>query len=227
MSLMFTKPANQRSPNSVFFQLENGFLGEKYTTFASPFVNQRKWCENLELNFLKRLCCVDLGAFVVFKFVLTKCCVEKMLRQSFRHLPSLNSRIGIRYASALSNATVANLEKRWEDLPEIDQKDIIAKLSSRQSLPWKELTSAEKKAAWYISFGAWGPRKPIHTKEDKIYIFWGTTIGLALCAVFFVGFRSQRNIPKTMNREWQEKSDEILKEKNANPFTGYSQVQSK
>ncbi|ODV93006.1 hypothetical protein PACTADRAFT_52208 [Pachysolen tannophilus NRRL Y-2460] len=150
-----------------------------------------------------------------------------MLRQSVRSIPTLQRAIGIRNVSALSNATVAHLEKRWESLPDVDQKEIISKLSERQKLPWKELTPSEKKAAWYISFGEWGPRKPIHTKEDKLYIFWGVVTGLSLSAALFLAFRSQRNVPKTMNREWQEAADERLKEKNANPFTGYSQVQSK
>ncbi|ANZ77029.1 BA75_03938T0 [Komagataella pastoris] len=152
-----------------------------------------------------------------------------MLRQSFRQLTTkpLSRAVGIRYASALSNATVTNLEKRWEDLPETDQKDIISQLSERQKLPWKDLTLSEKKAAWYISFGEWGPRRPVHTKEDKLYIFWGTVIGIVISATIFGAFRYNRNVPKTMNREWQAASDEYLKSKNAEPFTGYSQIQSK
>lgn len=151
-----------------------------------------------------------------------------MLRPTLRatRLATLQSS-SKRSASALSNATVSNLQNRWEGLPEVDQKDIISQLSERQKNPWSELTVAEKKAAWYISFGEWGPRRPIHTKEDKLYIFWGVTIGLGLSAALFGAFRYFGNKPKSMNRQWQEKTDEYLKSKNAEPFTGYSQIQSK
>ncbi|CDK27373.1 unnamed protein product [Kuraishia capsulata CBS 1993] len=151
-----------------------------------------------------------------------------MLRTSLNTAARSTQRFGtVRCASALSNATVTNIEARWEQIPESDQKDIIDALSERQKLPWTDLTNAEKKASWYISFGEWGPRRPVHSSADKTYIFWGVVIGLSLSATTFLAFRSQRNVPKTMNREWQEASDEILKERNTNPFTGYSQVQSK
>ncbi|GMG39600.1 unnamed protein product [Ambrosiozyma monospora] len=148
-----------------------------------------------------------------------------MLRQSIRRLP-LNQ-IRLASTTTLTPATVSQLESRWEKLPESDRKDLIESLSERQKLPWTQLTAEEKKAAWYISFGEWGPRKPIHSTEDVRYIIWGTAIGVGLTAAVFLYFRSKRYVPPTMNKEWQEQSDEYLKSKNANPFSGYSQVQSK
>ncbi|KAG7696041.1 hypothetical protein KL951_003566 [Ogataea haglerorum] len=146
-----------------------------------------------------------------------------MLRQALKTVP----KVQVRYASALSQATVSNIQLRWEKLPEEDRKEVIEALAERQKLPWTQLTPEEKKAAFYVSFGEWGPRKPIHSAEDVRYIFWGTFIGIAVTAAGFFYYRSKRYIPKTMNREWQEMSDEYLKSKNANPFSGYSQVQSK
>ncbi|GME72745.1 unnamed protein product [[Candida] boidinii] len=154
-----------------------------------------------------------------------------MLRPTFNNLSKISTRnflqISTRSATTLTNASITNLESRWEKLPESDKKYVIEALSEKQKLPWKELSQAEKKASWYISFGEWGPRKPVHTKDDVSYIFWGVTIGLGISASIFLFFRSIRNVPKTMNKEWQAQSDEYLKSKNANPFTGYSQVQSK
>ncbi|ODV83067.1 hypothetical protein CANARDRAFT_30293 [[Candida] arabinofermentans NRRL YB-2248] len=154
-----------------------------------------------------------------------------MLRTSLKATSRLQQQIvlkqSVRSASALSPATVAGLPTRWEKLPESDKSEVIEALAQRQKLPWTDLTAEEKKAAFYVSFGEWGPRKPIHTSEDVRYIFWGTFLGVAITAAGFLYFRSKRNIPKTMNREWQQQSDEYLKSKNANPFTGYSQIQSK
>lgn len=130
-------------------------------------------------------------------------------------------------AAHLTPAAITNLSGRWEKLPESDKQDIIVSLAARQQLPWTELSLEEKKAAWYISFGQWGPRKPLRSAEDVKNIWLGVAAGLAVSFALFLGVRSQRNVPKTMNKEWQLKSDEYLASKNSNPFSTYSQVQSK
>lgn len=126
----------------------------------------------------------------------------------------------------LSNAYVGKLEQRWDSLPKEDQTAMIEDLKVRMELPWQELSAEEKKAAYYISFGEWGPRKPLHGPGDKSKVFWGTVGGLVSGVGLFALIRSfGQPGPSTMNREWQDKSDEYLKSKNANPFTGYSQIQ--
>lgn len=127
---------------------------------------------------------------------------------------------------SLSNAYVGKLEERWETLPKEDQTTLIEELKSRMELSWKELSPAEKKAAYYISFGEWGPRKPLYGPGEASKVFWGVVIGMVSGVVLFAGVRSLgAPDPISYNREWQEKSDEYLKSKNANPFTGYSQIQ--
>lgn len=127
----------------------------------------------------------------------------------------------------ITPASISNLQGRWEQLPESDKQHLIDALSEKQKLPWNQLSLAEKKATWYISFGTWGPRKPMETPEQIASIYKGVIIGLALSFVLFGGYYSLRYVPKTMNKEWQEKSDEYLASKHANPFSSYSQVQSK
>lgn len=149
-----------------------------------------------------------------------------MLRSSASKVSSL---VGRQMSTTvhLTPAAITNLSGRWEKLPESDKQDIITSLSERQQLPWTQLSLEEKKAAWFISFGQWGPRKPLRTDEDVKKIWVGIFGGLAVSFALFLAYRSQRNIPKTMNKEWQLKSDEYLASKNANPFSEYSQVQSK
>lgn len=150
-----------------------------------------------------------------------------MLRSSIARVARVTP---VRFAQtqALSKASIIDLPNRWENLPAAEQSDIVSKLAERQKLPWTELTDVEKQASWYISYGEWGPRRPVHAKGDAAYIAKGVAAGLAISLCLFALVRQfAADAPKTMNKEWQLKSDEYLKSKNANPWGGYSQVQSK
>lgn len=149
-----------------------------------------------------------------------------MLRQSIQRLAVRNQSSVASNTRVLSNAYVGQLEKRWESLPKEDQTTLIDELKGRMELPWQQLTAEEKKAAYYISFGEWGPRKPLYGPGDRSKVFWGTVAGLAAGVGLFLGIRAMAPAPPaSLDRSWQEASDEYLKSKNANPFSGYSQVQ--
>lgn len=51
-----------------------------------------------------------------------------------------------RQAHAISNPTLANIEKRWEALPPQEQADLWMALRDRMKVDWNELTVQEKKA---------------------------------------------------------------------------------
>ncbi|KAG0680961.1 Cytochrome c oxidase subunit 5A [Pichia californica] len=151
-----------------------------------------------------------------------------MFRQLAKQSISNVSKCQTRFAStSITPAAISNLQGRWEKLPESDKQNLIEALSEKQKLPWTTLSLEEKKAAWYISFGTWGPRRPMETPEDSAKIYKGIAIGFFFSAALFIAYYSQRTIPRTMNKEWQEQSDEYLASKNSNPFSTYSQVQSK
>jgi len=58
----------------------------------------------------------------------------------------------IRQEHAISNPTLANIEKRWEDMPPQEQADLWMSLRDRMKVDWKELTLQEKKAGAYTLF---------------------------------------------------------------------------
>jgi cytochrome c oxidase subunit 4 len=135
--------------------------------------------------------------------------------------------VAVRYAHAISNPTLVNLETRWEKMSEEERGDIVSQLAERQKGPWSELTVAEKRAAWYISYGAWGPRRPIYPPGEGKRIATGVIVVIAAALALFGAVRlGSQGLPHTMSKEWQEAANEILKEKNVNPFSGYNQVQS-
>lgn len=152
-----------------------------------------------------------------------------MLRNSICRI-KVNQLAAKRFASvqAISKASITNLENRWEHMPATEKDDLVTKLTERQKLPWNQLTDSEKQAAWYISYGAWGPRRPVLTKSENYYVLKGVLLGLAIAFGSFAWIRQYGGEDvKSLNKEWQLKSDEYLKSKNANPWGGYSQVQSK
>ena len=70
---------------------------------------------------------------------------QSLLRSSRRALvaPAVQSRA----AHAISNPTLANIEKRWEGMPPQEQADLWMALRDRMKVEnWGELTLAEKKA---------------------------------------------------------------------------------
>jgi cytochrome c oxidase subunit 4 len=52
----------------------------------------------------------------------------------------------VRCAHAISNPTLANIEKRWEAMPPQEQADLWMALRDRMKVNWNELTVQEKKA---------------------------------------------------------------------------------
>lgn len=69
----------------------------------------------------------------------------------------------------------------------------------------------DERIAYYIAFGAHGPRAQDPPGEGwKVALY--TCAGLAVSFVLFVTIRSfGGNPPSTMNREWEEASNEYLK----------------
>jgi cytochrome c oxidase subunit 4 len=51
-----------------------------------------------------------------------------------------------RFAHAISNPTLANIERRWEAMPPQEQADLWMALRDRMKVNWSELTLQEKKA---------------------------------------------------------------------------------
>lgn len=54
-----------------------------------------------------------------------------------------------RQTHAISNPTLADIEKRWEQMPPQEQADLWMALRDRMKVDWKELTLQEKKAGTY------------------------------------------------------------------------------
>ncbi|KAI9825221.1 MAG: Cytochrome c oxidase subunit 5A [Thelocarpon impressellum] len=140
-----------------------------------------------------------------------------------------------RAAHAISNPTLANIEKRWEAMPPQEQAELWMQLRDRMKNAWPEMTLQEKKAAYWIAFGPHGPRAlPPPGETQKIVLYTLAGLGVAL-GLMWAARSVARPPPSTMNKEWQEATNEYLKAQRVEPISGLSsadyvgkgQVQSK
>ncbi|CAK3975385.1 Cytochrome c oxidase polypeptide 5, mitochondrial [Lecanosticta acicola] len=125
----------------------------------------------------------------------------------------------VRCAHAISNPTLANIEKRWEAMPPQEQADLWMALRDRMKVDWNELTLQEKKAAYWIAFGPHGPRAlPPPGEGTKVFLY--TILGVGAAAVLFGVTRYfARGPPSTLNKEWQEATNAYVKENKIEPIT--------
>ncbi|KAH8820589.1 mitochondrial cytochrome c oxidase-like protein subunit V [Xylogone sp. PMI_703] len=125
-------------------------------------------------------------------------------------------------ATAISNPTLADIEKRWETMPPQEQADLWMALRDRMKVNWSELTLQEKKAAYWIAFGAHGPRA-VPPPGEGWKVAGYTFIGLGVSLVFFMLIRAGAGpAPATMTKEYEEATNEFLKRQKAEPITGIS-----
>ncbi|KPI34346.1 Cytochrome c oxidase polypeptide 5, mitochondrial [Cyphellophora attinorum] len=141
---------------------------------------------------------------------------------SAAHHGPMTSQSQSRGAHAISNPTLAGIEKRWEGMPPQEQAELWMQLRDRMKVPWHELTLQEKKAAWWIAFGPHGPRAETPPGEwSKVLIY--SAIGVAISsALFFTIHSFARPPPRTMTKEWQEATNEYLRAEKSNPIYGIS-----
>ncbi|CAD6892197.1 unnamed protein product [Tilletia controversa] len=118
-------------------------------------------------------------------------------------------------------ASLPNIEARWAWLSKEEQFGVFRLLEEIQKKDWKELSIDEKKAAYFISFGPHGPRKPVTEPGQGLRTFAGVVIATAAAIGVFYGFRSIGGTPpRTLNPEYQEQMTQKAIEDNQNPITG-------
>lgn len=107
-------------------------------------------------------------------------------------------------------------------MPPQEQAELWMALRDRMVVDWNELTLHEKKAAYWIAFGPHGPRA-VDPPGEGLRVFSYTLAVLATAGVIFGLIRYFANPPpRTMNKEWQEASNEFLLAQKNEPITGLS-----
>ncbi|KAG7544253.1 hypothetical protein FFLO_03366 [Filobasidium floriforme] len=137
---------------------------------------------------------------------------------------STASPITVKHSTSNSSGSLlGNVEVNWASRSPVERHEIYEKLAEIQKQDWKALTIDEKKAAYYVAFGAHGPRQAVNPPGHSIKILVGTLAACGAAIGIFGLIRSSAPAPpKTMTKEWQEASTEMAKEQKINPITGIS-----
>jgi len=94
--------------------------------------------------------------------------------------------------------SLANLEARWPRLDAGQQDDIIAYLEDQMRGDWRDMSTEEKRAAFYVWYGNWGPRAPNPTDFSNLYVYLAGVVGAAaagLAVYKFATYDSSREVP--------------------------------
>ncbi|TCD70265.1 Cytochrome c oxidase subunit 5A [Steccherinum ochraceum] len=116
---------------------------------------------------------------------------------------------------------LSNVEAQWENLNHDDQLAVHQQLAELQKKDWKGLSIEEKKAAYYVAFGPHGPRKPISAPGDSLKILLAVVGAMAVAGAVSAGVKSMAPPPpRTLNKEWEQASNERAIEQKMDPISG-------
>jgi cytochrome c oxidase subunit 4 len=107
-------------------------------------------------------------------------------------------------------------------MPPQEQAELWMALRDRMKNDWHDLTLQERKAAYFISFGPHGPRAT--PPPGQIWrMLKHTAIAVVGSCIVLALIRTQAGpAPSSMNKEWQEATNEYLKKQRVEPITGIS-----
>ncbi|KAI0819046.1 cytochrome c oxidase subunit IV family [Irpex lacteus] len=113
-----------------------------------------------------------------------------------------------RWIAATANQASA-AAAQWERLSPEEQLTVHQQLEEIQKKDWTTLSIDEKKAAYYVAFGPHGP----------IVIWVAGLVGVA-GALYATARGMAPPPPRTINKEWEEASNQRALEQKADPITG-------
>ncbi|KAH3687230.1 hypothetical protein WICPIJ_001787 [Wickerhamomyces pijperi] len=110
---------------------------------------------------------------------------SNLLTQTFKY-STYNPSVGAHEGYIPPDLT--GIENRWSKMSEFDQTDLIDHLQERQSQPWGQLSTPEKRALYYIYYGPWGPRSEIPVESLASKVLKRLAVFVAVVGLAVAGF---------------------------------------
>ncbi|ORY01941.1 cytochrome c oxidase subunit IV [Basidiobolus meristosporus CBS 931.73] len=142
----------------------------------------------------------------------------------FARLITVNAKRALaRSASTTSTPALANIRSSWKTMAQEEKVNLYNHLLEAQKGDWKALSLDQQRAAYWLSFGPHGVRKAPLEKGDGKKVFGGVVAVIGISAGLFYLIRlAGQPTPHTFTKEWQEATNEKMKEQKSNPITGIS-----
>ncbi|KAJ7598704.1 COX4, subunit IV of cytochrome c oxidase [Mycena floridula] len=117
---------------------------------------------------------------------------------------------------------LSNIEAQWKKMSKEDQAIVSEQLEEAMKKDWRQMSLDEKKAAYYVSFGPHGPRTPASQPGDNLKIAGAVAVILGIAGAISLALSHYSTVPHTINKEWEEASNERALEQKMNPISGIS-----
>ncbi|KAJ3279311.1 Cytochrome c oxidase subunit 5A [Borealophlyctis nickersoniae] len=122
-------------------------------------------------------------------------------------------------SSNMPPITLQQIETRWPRLPEAERGAIADVLHEAQKGDWKKMSMEQKRAAYYIAYGAYGPRTgPNPASKYKIATWTTIFVSAAITGSILWKKYVIPDLP-TMTKEWKEAEAQIALERRVDPFS--------
>ncbi|KAJ2395059.1 cytochrome c oxidase, partial [Coemansia sp. RSA 2559] len=113
-------------------------------------------------------------------------------------------------------------EQNFTKLSQAEQTDVIKRLNDVMKADWTKVSFEDKKSLYYATYGPHSHRRPRIKPGDNTKVFLGVVGIIAISITISSIVRNTIPKPRTMNKEWQEASNEYAKKRNLNPISGIS-----
>ncbi|RIA88096.1 cytochrome c oxidase subunit IV [Glomus cerebriforme] len=135
----------------------------------------------------------------------------------------LNRTVNFSKRSASTTPAISEVINKWNKLSTEEQNNITKQFDELQKQDWQRLSLEEKKTAYYISFGNTGPREFYNTAPHTGKVIAGIIGLIGISSGFFYLTKSAvTEHPKTLTKEWQEATNQRMREQKVNPISGVS-----
>lgn len=125
-------------------------------------------------------------------------------------------------SAAASMPVLPQAEQTFAKLPQKEQVEILGRLGEVMKADWNKVSAEDKKAVYFATYGPHNLRRPHVKPGDNMKVFIGVVATIAVSLTLSTLMRNSVPKQRTLNKEWQEKSNEIAREKNINPISGIS-----